>query len=219
MSLRWIFIIIFIAVLFTLGISPLLDEPKVKHIPVKQEPIAVIERVDITDYKITKAVISSIEINERVLKDNATTWMSNYLDDYLKDKAEKIEDGKWLIVGNKNKGHIHILPGTSVESVTQFTLTIQRLLERKNNNNYLIQTNNILPTKNCFVLTLEENAIHIKADKRVKSLIKYENPARNLFRMTDATDGFRIQSRNSDRCLATFALAVLSQYDNDNFEN
>ncbi len=165
------------------------------------------------------ALISSIEISNRVLKDNATTWMSNYLDDYLKDKAEKVEDRKWLLVGNKDKGHIHILPGNSVESVTQFTLTIQRLSERKNNNNYLIQTDNVLPAKNCFVIMFEDDAIYIKADRRVKSLIKYENPACNLFRITDTTDGFKIQSKTNDRCLATFALAVLSQYDNNNFEN
>lgn len=218
MSLRWIFVIIFISVLFALGISPSLYESKVE--PIKQKAIVAVERVDTTDYKVTKALISSIEINKRLLEDNSSTWMTEYLNDYLKDKnVEKIEDGKWLLTGSKDKGHIHILPGTSAESVTQFTLTIQRLLERKNNNNYLIQTNNILPTKNCFVIMFEENAIHIKADERIKLLIKYENPAHNMFRITDSKNGFRIQSRTSDRCLATFALSVLSQYDNDIFEN
>jgi hypothetical protein len=145
--------------------------------------------------------------------------MSDYLDDYLKDKAKKVEDGKWLMVGSKDKGHIHILPGNSVESVTQFTLTIQILSKRKNNNNYIVQTNNILPIKNCFLIMFEDDAVHIKADKRVKSIIKYRNPARNLFRITDTKDGFRIQSKTNDRCIATFALAVLSQYDNNNFDN
>lgn len=216
MSLRWIFFIIFVAVLFVLGTSSLIDSPKK---PIAQQPIVAIERIDVSEYKITKALISSIEINKRVLKDNDSTWMTEYLDDYLKDKAEKIEDGKWLMVGQKDKGHIHILPGNSAESVTQFTLTIQRLSERKHNNNYLIQTNNILSSKNCLTMIFEDNAVYIRANKRISSLVKYENPARTLFRITDAPCGFKIQSRNNDRCLVTFALAVLSQYDNDNFEN
>jgi hypothetical protein len=41
-----------------------------------------------------------------------------------------------------------------------------------------------------------------------------------MFQIVDAEGGIRIRSQNRDRIhLATFVLAVLSQYDNDIFEN
>lgn len=225
MRLPWIFVIVSVLTLATFIIYDVATKPTiVKTIEPPPTAIVAIEKISNEDYKLTKAIVQTIEINERTFKGNHTTWMTKFLEEPLKSHTVHLSERRWLIQGksNKEKG-IRILPGNNVESVTQFSLTIQKLSERQNNNSYLIQTDNIIPDlkEGQIIMTFEGNEISFITDRKIRTKVKYESPVRDMCHIRQTANGFRItniQATEESRVyLVTFALAFLRQYDNNCF--